>query len=146
MPGFCKEKALADQLLFLPAVTACPVSCILDGLGCFKEVALAGPSTFVRPRSLLFQQAGEQKQVLRCWHNRSAAAVLQSVLEPAFAAAVQYVKLGAVYAGPLGGRSDVQARRGSVAVDHLLESPCLNGVARWGLTLGWRKGLACFPG
>lgn len=34
------------------------MSHILDGLGGFQEQELAGPSSFVKPRSLLFQQAG----------------------------------------------------------------------------------------
>lgn len=40
--------------------TACPAAHILDDLGGFQEVDLAGPSSFVRPTSLLFKQARER--------------------------------------------------------------------------------------
>lgn len=43
------------------AHTACTVSDILAGLDNFQEQALAGPSSFVRPLSLLFEQGGESE-------------------------------------------------------------------------------------
>lgn len=62
--------------------SACPAAHILDDLGGFHEVPLAGPSSFVRPTSLLFQQAGKQRR----WdavqaHNSVAVALFHTQLQ-----------------------------------------------------------------
>lgn len=56
------SSASAEEALYPHGMTslstACPASHILDGLGGFQEVDLEGPSSFVRPTSLLFKQTG----------------------------------------------------------------------------------------
>lgn len=41
----------------------CPVSHILEGLGNFREEPLQGQSAFVKPMSLLFDQAGNASKI-----------------------------------------------------------------------------------
>lgn len=55
--------ALITLTGMLNAVVGCTVSHILDGLGAFNEVQLSGGSSFVRPTTLHFTQAGAPHRV-----------------------------------------------------------------------------------
>eukprot|EP00879_Flechtneria_rotunda_P008604 GHRR01009016.1.p1 GENE.GHRR01009016.1~~GHRR01009016.1.p1 ORF type:complete len:266 (+),score=78.55 GHRR01009016.1:224-1021(+) len=112
LEGVSNQNSMADNLYkhgLNSLSPACPVSHILEGSGQFKEVPLDRPSSFVRPRSLLYQQAGRERRWDVVQAHDSVAIVLYNkelhsfIIVRQFRPAVYAVKLRAAAAA---GQSD----------------------------------------